>query len=93
MSNILIRPFHEWYADLQTKRMFEDRCPIEISKNSILINRIDDIYETQYKSKLKKKIDRVFQTIYGQKDFEFNPINLMTLTGLNNYLLISYEIE
>jgi hypothetical protein len=35
--------------------------------------------------------DRVFQTIYGQKDFKFNPINLMTLTGLNNYLLISYE--
>ena len=54
--------------------------------------RIDDIYETRYKSKLKKKIDRVFQTIYGQKDFEFNPINLMTLTGLNNYLLISYDI-
>lgn len=91
MSNTLIRPFHEWYADLQTKIMFKDRCPIEISTNNILINRIDDIYETQYKSKLKKKIDRVFQTIYGQKDFEFNPINLMTLTGLNSYLLISYE--
>lgn len=89
MSNTLIRPFHEWYTVLQTKRLFVDRCTIEIYMNNILINNNDDVYETRYKSKIKKKIDKMFQTIYKNKNVEFNPINLFTLTGLNNYLLIN----
>jgi hypothetical protein len=93
MSTTIIRPFHDWYTEIQTKLSYMDNCSIEISPKNILIHRFDDKYESCYKSKLKKKIEKIYQRIYKQKEFEFNPIHLMTISGLNDYFSFSYNSD
>ena len=90
MSNATIRPFDEWYMELQTKRSFEDRCRIEISPKNVSIDVFDETYETRFKSKLKKKIEKEFLNIYKRGEFEINPIHLIAVTGLDEYFSFNY---
>ena len=90
MSNTKIRPFDEWYIEVQTKKSFEERCSITISPKSISIDSFDESRENRLKLKIKKKIEKEFQNIYKRSAFEFNPIYLINITGLNEYFSFSY---
>jgi len=85
MSNTTIRPFDEWYNEIQTKKRFEERCYITISPKSISIGTFNESRENYLKLKLKKKIEKEFQNIYKRGVFEFNPIYLINISGLNEY--------
>jgi len=92
MTNTTIRSFDDWYTEIQTKLRFEDRCPILITPKGVSIDSLNDSQEIRFNLKLEKKIQKVFSHIYKKKSFEFNPIQLINITGLNEYFLFNINI-